>query len=141
LTELESKSPKGKISSDVRDPSSLKLDLGEDGIGIFVGSLGASILHATNVKFLEKNYPITMKALMDQLEVDLGEDIPSRTAVLNKVIELGQLNALLVEEVTGHGGKKTQISPVKESKTLFRDMAEQTMTRLNEELQMQELNE
>jgi len=133
LTETE-KVPQGVVSSEVRDPSSLMLNLGGDGIEIFVGELGAKILDAVQTKCKEKNCPITMKELMDQLEISMSEDLPSRTAVLNKVIELGKLNVLRVEEVTGHGGKKLQMAPVTTIKELFEAMVKETMEILNDEL-------
>jgi len=128
------KQPRGVISSAVRDPSSLTLNLGGDGIEIFVGPLGAKILDAVQIKFAEKNYPITMKELMGELEISMSEDLPSRTAVLNKVGELGGLNVLRVEEVTGQGGKKLQIAPVTTVKELFGTMIRETIERLNGEL-------
>ena len=128
------KSPRGVISTEVRDPSSLTLNLGGDGIEIFIGELGAKILTAIQDKFIEKNYPVTMKELMEVMEISMGEDLPSRTAVLNKVVELGELCILTVEEVTGHGGKKVQLSPVGDTKELFEAMIRETVNALNDEL-------
>lgn len=136
MAEQVEKGPRGQISSNVRESSSLRLDLSGGGLEVFLGRLGAKIVEVVGELYKAKNYFVEMKEIMDRLEIEVGEELPSRTAVLNRIIELGEMNVLFVQEVIGHGGKKIQVGPNGEKKTLFEELTDETIERLNQELEL-----